>query len=178
MTRDGRMLLYTQIGADERRQVFVLATSASGSRHSYPLHDAAATEFTAEVSPDNRWLAYDSEESGTRDVHVQSFSGAGQPTRISAHGGASPRWARDGGELFYWSNPPASRLTVVDMPPELAARPGAPRELFELKSGNIWDVTPDPERFLVELTGATGGSTIAMVTDWFEELRRRAPGHK
>ena len=84
--------------------------------------------------------------------------------------------------MFYWANQPTSRFTVVDMPPSSPGagelRPGAPHELFQLLSGTTWDVTPDHDRFLVELTAATGGSTIATVTDWFEELRRRAPAKK
>ena len=57
-------------------------------------------------------------------------------------------------------------------------RLGVARELFELPIGSTWDVTIDRDRFLVELKAATAGSTLATVTDWFEELRRRAPGNK
>jgi hypothetical protein len=66
----------------------------------------------------------------------------------------------------------------VDVPPGPALNPGAPKDLFGMLAGTTWDVTPDSDRFLVELSIGTNGTTIATVTDWFEELRRRAPAKK
>jgi hypothetical protein len=66
----------------------------------------------------------------------------------------------------------------IEIAPGADPRPGEPREVFQMLSGTTWDVTPDPQRFLVETTWAGNGSAIATVTNWFEELRRRAPAKK
>jgi len=179
LTPDGQTLLYCGIGAENRRQLFVVPLSGSiESRKRIRLHDAAGAEVSGSISPDGHWVAYESNESGSREVYVQPFPGPGPRTRISTEGGLTPRWSRDGQELYYWANNPTSRMTVVDMPRGATLKPGTPRELFHVLSGTTWDVTPDRDRFLVELSASTSGSTIAIVTDWFEELRRRAPVKK
>jgi Tol biopolymer transport system component len=178
-TPDGKTLLYDQVGADKRRQIFVLALPAGGkAAEPHPLHEASASEINAQVSPDGRWVAYESAESGQREVYLQPFPGPGAKVRVSTEGGYTARWARDGRELYYWGNQPTSRFMVVAIPPDAAQRPGAPQELFQVLTGTTWDVTPSHDRFLIEITGTGNGSTMATVTDWFEELRRRAPAKK
>jgi hypothetical protein len=105
-------------------------------------------------------------------VYLQPYPGPGAKLRISTGGGFTARWSHDGRELYYWANQPTSRFMSV---PIQNGQPGAPQELFQMLSGTTWDVTPSRDRFLIELTSAEGGSTIATVTDWFEELRQRAP---
>jgi hypothetical protein len=144
-----------------------------------PLHtDAAGAETDAQVSPDGRWIAYESTESGGIEVYVQPFPGPGPKTRISLDGGSTPRWSKDGRELFYWARVPIAKLIAVDVVTSPEFRAGAPRELFQQPSTTTWDITPDRNRFLVELSARSGGSTLAIVTNWFEELRRRAPARK
>jgi Tol biopolymer transport system component len=177
-TPDGKTLLYDQI-VDKRRQVYVVDLSSRvrpGAPR--PLHHATGAELSAQVSPDGRWVAYQSNESGTWEIYVQPFPGPGPKVRISTEGGQSPRWSRHGRELLYWANNPTSRLTAVAIPPGPVLNPGAPNQVFQLLSGTTWDVTPDPDRLLVELTSDRSGTKIATVTDWFEELRRRAPVKK
>ena len=178
LTPDGRTLVYDQ-SVDKRRQVFVVplpSGAVTGGPH--PLHETTSAELDAQVSPDGRWVAYQSFESGSPEIYVQPFPGPGAKVRISTQGGIRPRWSRTGRELLYWVNVPTFRLTAVAIPPGPALSPGAPQELFQLLTGTTWDVTPDPDRFLVELTSGLSGTTIATVTDWFEELRRRAPAKK
>jgi serine/threonine protein kinase/Tol biopolymer transport system component len=178
-TPDGKTLVYDQVSAEKRRQILVLPLQADGrSGPPHPLHEADAPEANAQVSPDGKWVAYQSAESSNWEIYVQPFPGPGGKVRISAQGGTAPRWARSGRELFYWGNSPTSRLMTVEIPPDSALRPGAPQELFQLLSGTTWDVSPDRDRFLVELTSSGNGATIATVTDWFEELARRAPAKK
>lgn len=128
-----------------------------------------------QVSPDGRWVAYVSHESGAPEIYVHSFPTAGARARVSTEGGLSPRWSRDGRELFYWAGTPTTRLMSVDIPANDALRPGAPRQVFQQLVGTTWDVTPDRDRFLIELTASREGVRLATVTNWFEELRRRAP---
>ena len=177
-TPDGKTLVYDQL-VDKRRQVFVVALPAGAAPQTpRALHETASTETNGQVSPDGRWVAYQSTESGSWEIYVQPFPGPGAKARISAQGGTNPRWSRTGRELFYWSNIPTSKLIAVAIPPGQALSPGTPQELFQLLTGTTWDVTPDPDRFLVELTSGGVGTKIATVTDWFEELRRRAPVKK
>ena len=82
-------------------------------------------------------------------------------------------WAKSGRELFYWSVPQTTLMSVSIQPAPFSA--GAPRELFKMLSGTTWDVAPDGEHFLIEGFGTQGGAAFAVVTDWFDELRRRAP---
>jgi serine/threonine-protein kinase len=179
VTPDGKMLLFDQVGSEKHRQIFVVALPTAGAPATpHPLHEAASTEAGAQVSPDGRWVAYQSNESTAFEIYVQPFPGPGAKQRISTQGGQRPRWSHSGRELLYWANVPAARMMSVDIPAGPALNPGAPKDLFGLVIGTTWDVTPDPDRFLVELTSGANGTTIATVTDWFEELRRRAPAKR
>ena len=130
------------------------------------------------ISPDGRWVAYTSNESGKTEIYVQAFSGSGAKTLVSSNGGTAARWSRDGRELFFWSGVPPSSLNVVQITAGADLRAGPPREVFKFISGTTWDVTPDRNRFLVELTADANGADLAIVTNWFDELRRRAPVKK
>jgi Tol biopolymer transport system component len=179
ITPDGKTLLYAEAGPDKRQRLLLLAVPSEGTPgQPRPLHDAAGAEERAEFSPDGRWLAYESNESGGTEVYVQPFPGPGAKIRISLDGGIAPRWSRDGRELLYWARVPIARLMTVDVVTSPAFRAGTPRELFRQASTTTWDITPDRNRFLVELSSRTAGSTLAIVTNWFEELRRRAPARK
>jgi hypothetical protein len=120
-------------------------------------------------------VAYVSAESGTLEVYVHAFPGGGARTRVSTDGGQRPRWSYDGRELLYWASTPAARLVSVDLPADGSLRIGTPRLQFQNLVGTTWDVTPDRDRFLIELTSSGEGTRLATVTHWFEELRRRAP---
>jgi serine/threonine-protein kinase len=177
-TPDGRTIVYSQ--SDKRSQIFVLPVPVGGTPTPHPLHDAAGSETDGQLSPDGKWIAYQSVESGSSEIYVQPFPGPGAKVRISTQGGIGPRWGRTGRELFYWGATVGSRgLIAVDMQTDPSLRPGAPHELFQSASGSTWDVAPDGLRFLIELSrSGTTVTTIATVTDWFEELRRRAPAKK
>jgi serine/threonine-protein kinase len=180
VTPDGRMLIYSEPGPDKRLRLMIVPLPGGGSSEQpKPIHpDAAGAEVDGAVSPDGRWIAYESTESGGNEVYVQPFPGPGPKTRISLDGGSTPRWSRDGRELFYWARIPIAKLMVVDVVSSPDFRAGAPRELFRQPSTTTWDVTSDRNRFLVELSARSSGSTLAIVTNWFEELRRRAPAKK
>jgi Tol biopolymer transport system component len=168
---DGKTLLYYQ-----RQQIQVLPLPADGQpAKPHPLHEAPAAELAAQFSPDGHWVAYVSVESTQNEVYVLPYPGPGPKIRVSLEGGASPRWSKDGHELLYWAGIPTARLMTVDIATTPSFRAGQPKELFKQLSTTTWDVSPDRNKFLVELSARASGTTLAIVTNWFEELRRRVP---
>jgi Tol biopolymer transport system component len=181
LTPDGRTLLYSQPGPDRVTRVMVLSLAAEGAaRPPHPLRETAASDREAELSPDGKWVAFTSVETGTSEIYVMPFPGPGAKVRVSTASGATPRWTRGGRELLYWLGG-AGTLSLISV--SVAAgptfAPGPPQELFQLNLGTTWDPAPDGERFLVEvLSTEQTGSVIATVTNWFDELRVRAPAKK
>ena len=176
ITPDGRTLLFGE--RESLSRILTLPLTGSTPAVPQPLHaQVSGGEGGAQVSPNGRYLAYESNESNSREIYVRAFAGGGGKTRISPGGGRWVRWAPDSRTLYYWSNTPGSAsLYAVDLSGDPAPRPSVPRELFRLAAGTTWDVGPDG-RFLVEVTRVRGDQVTAFitVTDWFEELRQRAP---
>lgn len=138
----------------------------------------------AQVSPDGQWIAYASNESGRFEIYARPFPGLGAKVPISSEGGESPRWSKNGRELFY-RDPVKSQLMAVEVQTAPEFRTGRPRPLFTLhataastQSGlsRGWDVSPDGKRFLVinPPDGPESGVRLQAVVNWFEELRRLA----
>jgi eukaryotic-like serine/threonine-protein kinase len=170
---DGKSLVYRMAGS-----LWVLPVengSAAGQPHR--LHDTAFSEDDGQVSPDGRWLAYSSAESGAPEIYVQAFPAPGSKVRISTDGGSFPRWSKNGRELFY-------RYGVEVMSVDVEAKPqfraGIPKQLFRQLGGTTWDAAPDGKRFLVEESPdlEPGARSMEGVVDWPEELRRRVPAGK
>jgi hypothetical protein len=139
----------------------------------------------AQVSPNGRWIAYASNESGRFEIYARPFPGLGAKWPISTDGGESPRWSGSGRELFY-RDPVKSQLMAVEVQTAPEFRAGHPRPLFTLHSTGPstqsglykdWDVARDGKRFLVinAPEGSETGVRLQAVVNWFEELRRMAP---
>jgi serine/threonine-protein kinase len=114
-----------------------------------PYLATAAYESNARLSPDGRWLAYQSDETGTREVYVQAYPTPGRKVLVSSGGGEDPAWRRDGRELYYWHGNQliAVRLNAgsADEPPVVHGR----TILFEApRSSNGYDVSPDGAHFV------------------------------
>ena len=134
------------------------------------------------ISPDGRWVAYVSDESGQPEVYVRPYPGPGPRVTISAGGGTEPVWSRDGGELFY-RNGSAMTTVRIDVDGDRLT-PAAPERLFDgpyaldpvTGRNPNYDVAPDG-RFLMVRTvpGATDVDSVTVVLDWARELMERAP---
>jgi serine/threonine protein kinase/Tol biopolymer transport system component len=175
-TPDGKALLFTQDGSLRSPRVMVLPLAAGGSPAPRALRESAAADTQAEVSPDDKWVALTSTETGEREVYVVQFPEAGAKVRISTDGGQLPRWFDRGRELLYWTTSVGeARLMSVSIKSWSPPTVSAPRVLFSALSPSIWDVAPDGRILLETLPHLTGGSAQVTVTNWFEELRRKAP---
>jgi dipeptidyl aminopeptidase/acylaminoacyl peptidase len=146
-----------------------------------PLLSSRFDEMFPEFSPDGRWIAYASDESGRAEVYVQTFQGPGGKRQISGKGGSQPLWSPDGEKLFYrWED----QVWVVDVHAGSAFFAGRPRLVFEqpgLSSGapiRGWDISPDGRRFLMvkfEERKPQPVTEMVFIQNWFEELKRLVP---
>jgi serine/threonine-protein kinase len=128
-------------------------------------------------SPDGRWVAYGSEESGQPEIYVRPFPGPGGRWQISTEGGVQPVWARNGRELFYRNGDKMMAVAVETGPVFAAAKP---KMLFEghYEAGIFpfepnYDISPDGQRFLmIKASEQESAETqINVVLNWFEELK-------
>jgi dipeptidyl aminopeptidase/acylaminoacyl peptidase len=177
---DGQWLAYYDTDLATGGDIWVLPSE--GDRKPRVVVRTPATENSPRLSPDGRWVAYTSNESGSVEVFVQGFPEPGGRTLISTSGGVEPVWSRDGRELFYLDGD-AMMAVEVKTSPTFAA--GAPRMLFEgryvLSPTSIagYDVSADGQRFLrvQPMHPDLPTNQIQVVLNWFEELRSVAPGN-
>jgi Tol biopolymer transport system component len=142
----------------------------SGDRTPIPFLRTEFSEFSAQVSPDGRWVAYVSDESGNFEVFVQSFPVPGNKRRVSAAGGTEPKWRRDGRELFYLA--PDRSLMAASVSTVQRLDIGMPKLLFRTHAGEVggrnrYAVSADGQRFLIESQVSQPASTsITVVLNW------------
>ncbi len=141
-----------------------------------PLVTSAFDEYGGSWSPDRRWLAYQSDESGRPEVYVRDTSSGGGRWQVSTNGGDEPHWSSDGRSLYYRTE---SQLMVVAVDTRTTFAPSPPALVFDgiynLRSatGVSYAVAPKGDRFLmVRLTEEGVTSTVTVVVNWFAELRR------
>ncbi len=176
---DGSLLLVTVFNfadsspASTGYDIFVL--SLRGERKLRPFLQTKFQEGDARFSPDGRWVAHVSNESGRLEVFVRPFPGPGAVWQISTEGGSDPRWSRSGRELYYRHG---DKMLMVDVETKPTFRPGRPRTLFEGRFLDSYDVSPDGARFLMikEDAAELGPAHVKVVLNWFEEVKRRVPG--
>src|SRR5579864_8872299 len=166
-SRDGRFILYDLYGPKTKRDLWALPLF--GDRKPFPILQTEFEEGDGHFSPDGKWIAYTSNESGRFETYVRSFSGSpGAMTgkwQVSASGGSQPRWRRDGRELFFRAVD--GKLMAAPIAAGAAFQAGAPVALFDTRdtSGPFdqdfsvkfdFDVSADGQRFLIAapLTGA------------------------
>jgi eukaryotic-like serine/threonine-protein kinase len=183
---DGQWLAYIEINPTTGYDIWMLrmGDSSPGSgqgRKAQPFLQTPFNESVPRFSPDGRWLAYISDESGRYEIYVQPYPGPGGKWQISTEGGTEPAWNPNGRELFYRIG---DKMMAVDIATQPSFAAGKPRMLFEGQyvptpgTNSNYDVSPDGQRFLMlkpsEATGAAP-TQINVVLNWFEELKRRVP---
>ena len=174
-SRDGKWLVYARSNQD----LFAVRTDGDTT-----VHELLATRWVERqpsLSPDGRWLAYISDETGRYEVYVRPFPDTRVTKRqVSLNGGFAPRWSRDGRELYFVDE--TTTLFAVPISPGLVFTPGTPQRLFNAfafnAQGASYDVHPDGKRFL--MTRAAGAvalprDELVVVQDFFEELTAKVP---
>jgi serine/threonine-protein kinase len=168
-TAAGNLLAFTRPSAQTGLDIWVMPMD--GDRSPRPFLATRFDEIHARFSPDGRWIAYTSNESGRYEVYVRPFPGPGQKQLVSVDGGMEPRWRGDGRELYYRAGDAVMVAEVT------GSRVAPPRLLFRGRYTEsepqwpTWDVMPDGRGFLMIQDFAQPRRTLSLVQNWFVELR-------
>jgi eukaryotic-like serine/threonine-protein kinase len=177
-SRDGRFVIYRQTDPKTKSDVWGLPVAGNGEAQPFPVLRTEANEVGAALSPDGRWLAYASDESGLYEVYVQSFPKGGGKRQVSTGGGNHPRWRRDGRELFYYAAD--GKLMAAPVQRGESFEVGAAIALFEFRAGNAltsirapYAVTADGQRFLINAVVETEpNAPLTVVVNWTAGVKR------
>ena len=176
-TADGNYMIFDQRHAGREMDLYYLRRDKDGSGYeSIVFSETEFDELSPRISPDGRFVAYQSNESGSYEVYVQPFPEGPGRTQVSSKGGQQPRWSGDGKEIFYVEGD-ALMAVPVGTTPTFSAE--TPTLLFQGKGafadrGHSYDVSADGKRFVI-VEPVPGGKppTIQVVENWYEEFRER-----
>jgi len=193
-SQDGRLLAFIEVNPTTGYDIWVLRmgdpspgsgqvpSAGSGQvRKAQPFLRTPFNESVPRFSPDGRWLAYISDESGRYEIYVQPYPGPGGKWQISTEGGTEPVWNPNGRELFYRSG---NKMMAVEITTQPSFSAGRPRMLFEGQyvptpvTFPNYDVSPDGQRFLMikpSEQAQAAPTQINVVLNWFEELKQKVP---
>jgi len=170
---DGKFLLFTQLAPETQNDLLLI--SASPARTLSTFLKEPSNETLGRFSPDGRWVAYVSDETGSSDVYVRSFPVPNRKYRVTTDGGTWVSWKRDGTALLLVgaNGRQLKRAEVRATGAELSV--GVPRLLGTLPSGTLaWDSSGDLQRLLVSVpTNGNPGLSLTVVSDWVSALRKR-----
>jgi len=179
---DGATLAFAEFNLETSWDILLLDMK---SRRVTPFLNSRAREGWPDISPDGRWMAHASDESGRMEVWLRPFPGPGGRWQISMEGGSEPIWSKDGKELFYRQ---AARVFVVDIRTEGGGvTAGRPRLLFEQRAFAAgypvrnWELWPDGRGFLMvkwDESKPQPVTELILVQNWLEELKRLVPTGK
>jgi eukaryotic-like serine/threonine-protein kinase len=173
-SRDGKYIAYVNQSKDTGFDIFILPTF--GEAKPFPFVKTSFNEFWPVFSPDGRFLAYQSNESGRNEVYVQSFPGPGGKWQVSTAGGVEPKWNADGKEIVYRA--PDQNLMAVEVKAADSFQAGVPKPLFAARvapgiARNRYVAAPDDQRFLVVAPIKRESMTpTTVVLNWAAELGR------
>jgi serine/threonine protein kinase/Tol biopolymer transport system component len=177
---DGRTIVYEVLDAKTRNDLWLL--SLSGQRKSVPLIRSPFNETGGRISPDGRWMAYASDESGRDEMYVTNYPEPRGKWRVSPEGGTQAEWRRDGRELFYRA--PDRKVMAVPIKSGANFDAGTPQALFEIPpdvgpwlQGGVdqreYAVSSDGQRFLIGVkVGEESSAPLTVVVNWTAGLRR------
>jgi Tol biopolymer transport system component/tRNA A-37 threonylcarbamoyl transferase component Bud32 len=174
-SRDGRLVLYdVATGSTARRDIWILSLS---DRKASPLLATSFDEGEGAFSPDGRWIAYASDESGRYEIYVRSFPGEGGKWQVSTDGGIHPVWRADQKEIFY--EEADGKLMAVDIFVSGDFESGTPKVLFQMRPkiapNRNFDVSRDGQRILVNTPAGEAkeeSAPVILVQSWTAAIKR------
>jgi dipeptidyl aminopeptidase/acylaminoacyl peptidase len=164
-SRDGRYLLYQE--NDPKTGWDIWALPMQGDRKPAPVLQSAFNERQAQFSPDGKWIAYVSDESGAQQVYIQAFPSSGNKWQVSTSGGSQPRWRRDGKEIYFsaagkiW----ATAIRMVGGRSEIGSPQALSNAIRLVGPEYFYDVLPDGQRFLVIQPPIDADNPLTAVSD-------------
>jgi len=187
-SRDGRFVIYTENNPKTRADIWYAPVESGkmNEKAAVKLLGTDAVESQGQLSPDGRWLAYYSDESGKGQVYIRPFPSGSQVWKVSTDSGREPRWRSDGKELHFTdfgaSGPVVLMAATVDADGRGGLRIGPPQKLFLVRAtatvpqSNIFAYSPHPDRqrFLVNQLVEIGEPTVNVITNW----QKSVPGVK
>ena len=179
-SHDGRFVIFVQVDSKAKGGLWLLPMI--GEHKPVPL--LPQTEFNqglGQFSPDDRWVAYTSDESGVDQIYVQPFPTSGPKWMVSTSGGRQPRWRRDGKELFFVA--PDGKLMAVTIRADASNvhfEAGLPQPLFQtsipsnvpLRQSFLYDVSADGRRFLINSVQGGMNQAINVWVNWQAGLKQ------
>ncbi len=179
VTPDGKFLIFREGSANTLADLWLIPLDALTPTENKPtvLLQTQFSERGAKLSPNGRWLAYASDETGQFEVYVIAFPDPGGKTKISTDGGNDPRWSRDGRRLFYRNG---RKMMEVAIDYTKGFSPKTPVTLFEgsyeaTQFHPGYSVATDGRFLMVKNPPESLPRQIHVILNWFEELRRRVP---
>ena len=179
---NGRRLIFTETNPATGDDVMQLEFDG---RHVVPLVASASSERNGVISPNNRWLAFETNRSGQFEIVVVTIPELNGHWQVSTGGGTRPLWSHDGRELFYTSPAGAIMRVGVEQGPAAASTPTQVvkegyRTLSGVEFGRHFDVSLDGRRFLMvkdaaDSEGTTDAPSLVVIQNWHDELKRRVP---
>ncbi|MGE5325739.1 MAG: protein kinase domain-containing protein [Deltaproteobacteria bacterium] len=176
-SKDGRYIIYVQLDPKGQTKYDLWALPLFGDRKPFPYLQTQFNEVSGTFSPDGKWVAFESDESGTFEVYISPFPGGGAKWQVSQGGGVQPVWKSDGNALFYIA--PGSKLMEAGVKTAgSAVQIGTPQALFQQQMvrsdayGRAFSVTKDGKKFLVNRSGENVTIPLTLVANWTSGLKK------
>jgi serine/threonine protein kinase/Tol biopolymer transport system component len=174
-SRDGKYLIYSRGPSSINWEIWALPLE--GERKPFLVIPRTANSFAAEghLSPDGRWLAYTSQESGSPEVYVVAFNGGQGKWQVSANGGYQSQWSRDAKELYYFNQATRTLMGVPVKNVSGGLEFGAAEALASNPTSNsvgLYDLTPDGKKILLNLVAQQVSQSVTVMTDFTAGLKK------
>lgn len=172
---DGRYLVYSRRlgGKEPTNHLWVLPLFGEGKP--FPIVQTTFDERFPSISSDGKWIAYQNNESGRNEIYITAFPGGGAKWQVSTNGGISPKWRKDGKELYFIDS--LDNIVAVDVNASAnAVHLGVPHALFQAvgiqREYGPYDVTADGKKFLINSGNLNAGDPLTLVLNWPAELKK------
>jgi len=167
---DNQWVVITQLDPETAQNIWLLPSSGGEMK---PFVRGSGRDNGGPVSPDGRWMAYASDETGRFELYLQSFPEPGRRIQVSQQGASLGWWASDGRQLSFLGAD-LHTLWRVDVEPGAAARVSIPRQIAKFPPSIVWmDAMPDRQRFLAIAPERTGIGSVTVVQHWLASLDKR-----